>query len=96
MTKKQRGMYESYKRALNRGPKTELYQVYGNYSNAKQKAIDYCKELEHRLGGYNGTIVGHSAHFFSYAFEYVDYDLGKKCLCYCTHANDYKFSIEGV
>lgn len=96
MTKKQRGMYEAYRKAFIRGPKTELYQVYGNYSHKKQEALDYCKDLQAKLGGYNGTIVGHSAHFFSYAFVYVDYDSMEMCMCYCTHANNYKFSIEEV
>lgn len=96
MTKKQKDMYENYKNAFNRGPKTELHEVYGNYSHKKQEALDYCKGLQERLNGYNGTIVGHSAHFFSYAFVYPDYDSREMCLCYCTHANDYKFSIEEV
>ena len=96
MTKKQKEMYENYKRAFNRGPKTELNEVYGNYSYKKQRALAYCKELQKRLGGYNETIVSHSSHFFSYAFVYWDYDIHEKCLCYCTHANDYKFSIEEV
>ena len=94
MTKKQKEMYESYKRAFNRGPKTELREVYGNYSHAKQEALDYCKSLQSRLNGYDGTIVGHSAHFFSYAFKYADFNTGNMCLCYCTHANDYKFAID--
>ncbi|MBO6272780.1 hypothetical protein J6O48_08385 [bacterium] len=94
MTKKQTGLFNSYYHAYMNGAKTELYQVYGNYSRAKQAALDYCKVLQNRFGGYNATIVGHSSHFFSYAFLYYDADIKKECLCYCTHANDYKFPIE--
>lgn len=94
MTKKQMAMFNSYEYALNKGVKTELYQVYGKYSYNKQRALDYCKELRYRLNGYNATIVSASCHFFTYAFRYYDADIKKECLCYCTHANDYKFAIE--
>lgn len=94
MTKKQMGMFNRYYHATMRGAKTELWQVYDSYSSAKQKAMDYCKQLQYRLNGYAGTIVGASSHFFSYAFRYYDADLKKECLCYCTHANDYKFVID--
>lgn len=94
MTKKQTQLFNAYYHAYARGAKTDLFQVYGRFSSNKQKAMDYCKELQYRLGGYNATIVGHSSHFFSYAFFYWDGDLKKECLCYCTHANDYKFPID--
>ena len=100
MTKKQRGMYEAYQAAFNRGPKTELYQVYGNYSHAKQEALDDCKSLQSKYDGYNGTIVSHNSFVFTYAFEFVDYELGGtnkvRWLYYITPSNDYKFSIEEV
>lgn len=94
MTKKQMGLFNNYCYAMKKGAKTELYQVYGRYSNAKQKALDYCKELQYRLHGYSGTIVSVSSHFFTYAFRYYDVDIKKECLCYCTHVNDYKFVLE--
>lgn len=95
MTKKQQAMVNSYKYSLERyGQRTELWQVYGKFSQRKQNALDDCKSLQNRLDGYNGTIVSHSDHFFTYAFKYADYNTGKTCLCYCTHANDYKFPID--
>ena len=95
MTKKQENMLANYNWAFRNRRATELYEVYGNYSDAKARAMRYCKELKARFQGYDDTIVGHSCHFFSYAFKYIDYDLGgKECLCYCTHAYDYKFVIE--
>lgn len=94
MTKKQKNMLAGYNYAINRGAKTTLSDVYKTCSYAKQKAMWYCKELQNRLGGYNATIVGASSHFFSYAFKYYDFDINKECLCYCTHANDYKFPLE--
>ena len=92
MTKKQQSMYDSYNYAYNRGPKTELHQVYTSYSVRKIEALNYCKRLQYQLNGYNATIVGHSAHFFSYAFKFKVND--ELWLCYCTHANDYKFKID--
>ena len=94
MTKKQFDLFNSYKYAINKGAKTELYQVYDRYSHKKQEALNYCKELQYRFNGYAGTIVGHSSHFFSYAFMYYDADTKRECLCYCTHANDYKFPVD--
>lgn len=94
MTKKQMTMLNTYEVAVKNGAKTELWHVYNNFSYNKQKALDYCKELQYRLNGYAGTITGASSHFFSYAFKYYDADIKKECLCYCTHANDYKFAIE--
>ena len=70
MTKKQKAMYDSYKYACNKGRKTELWEVYGKYSHAKQRAMDYCKELQYRLNGYEATITGAATYFFSYAFKY--------------------------
>ena len=94
MTKKQMGMLTSYEYAMRKGAKSELWEVYNHFSRNKQNALDYCKELQYRFNGYSGTIVGASSHFFSYAFKYFDADINKECLCYCTHANDYKFPIE--
>lgn len=87
MTKKQQTMYDSYCRANT----TELWQVYNNFSSAKQRGMDYCKELQYKLDGYDGRITGHSCHFFSYAFRYMVND--EEWMCYCTHANDYNFKI---
>lgn len=100
MTKKQEEMYESYKRAFERGPKKELYEVYENYSYKKQKALDYCKGVQAKLNGYNATIVSHNSYMFTYAFEYIDYELGSlnkvRWLCYITPSNNYVFNIEEV
>ena len=94
MTKKQQGMLSYYEMVIRKGAKTSLQQVYKTCSTRKQQAFRYCLDLQKRLNGYSGTIVGASSHFFSYAFKYFDGDLKKECLCYCTHANDYKFVIE--
>lgn len=90
MTKKQESMLWSYEHARC----TTLYEAYNKCSRAKEQAYQYCLELMARLNGYGGRITGASSHFFSFAFKYYDADIHKECLCYCTHANDYKFPIE--
>lgn len=95
MIKKQEIMLSNYRHMLKYGY-TDLYQVYGCFSAAKQKALDYCKGLQRRLGGHDGIIVSWNTFQFTYAFQYTDNDTGHECLCYCTKCNDYKFAIEAV
>ena len=90
MTKKQEGMLRAYENAT----ATELWQVYGIYSQAKVNALRYCRELQARLNGHDGRICSANTFQFTYAFKYEDFDTGHMCLCYCTAANDYKFAID--
>lgn len=71
---------------------SELYQVYGKYSRAKADAMEYCKNLQYELNGYDGRITGASNYFFSYAFKY-EKD-GKEWMMYITHAADTTFCLE--
>lgn len=86
-TQKAGGIIKAYEYAAERCDNMELWQVYGSYSHAKANAMRYCKELQHKVGGYNGCITGHNSSFFSYAFT-LDYE-GKQFIAYITHANDY-------
>lgn len=94
MTKKQEQLFDSYYRARRSGEKTELYQVYGRYSKAKQEALNYCKQLQARFNGYHGTIVSANSFIFTYAFLYWDADRKVECLCFITPSNDYKFALD--
>ena len=94
MTKKQQAMVNSYKYSLERhGQRTELAQVYGKFSQAKQNGLDYCKSLQKKLNGHNGTIVSNNCFQFTYAFEYEDVETGVCMMCYCTANNDYMFEL---
>lgn len=94
MTKKQQAMVNSYKYSLKRyGQRTELAQVYGKFSQAKQNGLDYCKSLQKKLNGHDGTIVSNNCFQFTYAFEYEDAETGVCMMCYCTADNDYMFEI---
>lgn len=96
MTKKQEGMLYSY----NRSSATELWHVYDNYSRAKENAMDYCRNLQYKLNGYDGRVTGANCFHFTYAFrfEHVNEETGacEEWLCYCTYANDYKFKIKDM
>jgi len=88
MTKFQRGLYSNYLRAI----ATELSQVYGSHSAAKDAAMQYCKELQYNLGGHDGRICSANSFQFSYAFRYVN-ESGKDCLAYITRDNNRYFEI---
>lgn len=88
MTKKQMGLYENYKRAWAQ----TLDDVYGRYSVAKAKAMDYCYNLQSELKGHDGRICSWNTFQFTYAFRYEED--GKQMLAYITANNDYYFQIE--
>ena len=55
---------------------TELRDVYGRHSNAKEEAFNYCKELCHRLNGQNLKIVSHNHTIFTAGFQFTDRETG--------------------
>ena len=88
MTKAQAGLYSTYQRAT----ATDLYQVYGRYSHAKEQAMQYCRRLQAEANGYDGRICSANSFQFSYAFRYEDAN-GQECLCYITKAHDRRFPL---
>ena len=58
-----------YVNAYERSTDTELSDVYSNCSDAKHKAMQYCKQLMDEVNGYNGRIVCHNTNTFTYAFQ---------------------------
>ena len=93
MTKKQKDMYDTYKWAINKGAKTELYEVYGRFSKEKIVALNKCKKLQAELDGKEGTICTHNSYSFTYGFLFVDKESELLSLCYCTASNRYMFPI---
>lgn len=69
----------------------ELWQCYGRCSNAKYKAMEYCKRLQHEKRGYDGRITSFNTFQFSYAFQFVEPDTGAIKLMYITKAHDREF-----
>lgn len=88
MTKAQEMMWSNYKNAS----ATDLWQVYGRHSQAKDEAMAYCRGLQYKMGGHDGRICSANTYQFSYAFQYED-EAGDVCLCYITRDNVRKFCI---
>ena len=89
MTKANARLYENYKRAT----ASELWEVYGRHSRAKEQAMEYCRELQYNMNGWGGRICSANTFQFSYAFRYTN-ESGKECLAYITRDNNRYFEIE--
>lgn len=89
MNKQNRGFYNTYKNATAR----DLWDVYGRFSNNKVRAMQYCKELQYNMHGYDGRICSANTFSFTYAFQYVN-ESGKHCLAYITKAHNRFFEID--
>ena len=68
-----------------------LWSVYNNYSHAKERAFDYCKNLQEHLNGYDFAIITHNTFIFTAGFYYVDEETGVVSFCYITPKYDYKW-----
>ena len=75
-------IYESFKQAN----AYQLYHVYGRYSDAKDKAFDYCVSKCNELSGYRFRIISHNSQIFTVGFLF-EKD-GKTFLAYITPAYD--------
>ena len=89
MKKMYEGFYENYKRAT----ATELWEVYGTHSRAKDEAMQYCRELQYNMNGFDGRICSANTFQFTYAFQYVN-ESGKNCLAYITRDHNRFFEID--
>lgn len=88
MTKKNRIMWENYKKSSD----YHLRDVYKGYSLKKSEAWAGCIAKKHELNGFDGRITSYNTFQFSYAFEYVNLKKEKR-LCYMTANNTYDFKI---
>lgn len=85
MTKRQEQMLDNYHRAS----ATELYEVYGRYSEKKREAFDRCRKLQ---ATYDGCICKANSWQFTYAFKFNN-GYHQTCLCYITKDGEYEFPI---
>lgn len=65
-----------------------LEDVYSDYSAAKARAWEYCRELCAALNGYNFRIVSRNTFQFAVCFEYVEASTGALCGAYITRDYD--------
>ena len=77
-----------------------LCDCYGNFSQAKENAMEYCKNLMQKLNGYGLKIIGFNSMTFSVGFigEIPDNKTGeiKKVFCYITRDYDRYIFIEDL
>lgn len=71
---------------------TELRDVYGRYSRAKENAYDYCRARENEFSSYNGVIASHNSMMFTYAF--TGWCECKRYLIYITRDRDYAIELQ--
>ena len=64
-----------------------LSQCYNSYSGAKERAFEYCKELQKKYNGFNGGINSYCINNFTYVFEF-EKD-GCKFKAWITRDNNY-------
>lgn len=69
-----------------RTSETHLGEVYNTWSNAKERAYDYCLELVRKYNGYNYRILGANSCVFSFGF--IGEINGRKAFFYITHTAD--------
>ena len=74
--------------AFNASYCSRLDEVYGSYSGAKARAIEYCYAREREFGSLNGVITSYCTCFFTYAFTGED-EFGRLWLIYITPNHDY-------
>lgn len=65
---------------------SDLWEVYGSHSYAKERAFEYCKNLMYKLDGYGMKIIGHNCMTFSVAFTF-EYE-NRPCIAYITKSYD--------
>ena len=53
---------------------TELYHVYGSYSDKKISAMHYCRDMCRDFEGHYLRILGHNCNTFSVGFIFQDAD----------------------
>lgn len=87
-TKKEQQMFENY---INSNA-TYLEDVYGMYSNKKEKAYEECRQDMIAHNGNHPRIPTSNSFQFTYAFQYKD-DNGKTRMRYHTPTNVYDFEI---
>lgn len=84
MNKQMRTAYEAYRNARH----SELWEVYGSYSRAKEQAMEYCLELMDNLNGWRGRIISHNIMVFSFGFEFINPETGDLSFAYITRDHD--------
>ena len=84
MDKTMRTAYEAYKASAS----SELWQVYGRYSDSKENAYKYCLWLMDKLDGWDGRIISANTFIFTFGFEFINPETGAVSFAYITPSYD--------
>lgn len=63
---------------------TQLRDVYGHWSDKKENAYRYCRELMYKYGGGGFRIISANTFMFTVGFEFAHPDTGKPMFAYIT------------
>lgn len=80
--------YEDYKRSN----ATSLRSVYGSYSEAKERAWNYCRDLMLEKDGHGLRVISANGWMFTAGFEFEEN--GKQMFMYITKTKDVAVEIE--
>lgn len=86
-------MQEAYRR-YKMSDAYSLWDVYNSYSQAKEKAFNYCLKLQGERFGSAVKILGANSMTFSAAFTYINKEDGKTYFVYITKDHDRQCVIE--
>lgn len=72
-----------------RSAATQLREVYNSWSDAKERAYQYCRNKFIELDGWNFCICSYNTFMFTVGFEYNDPETGEHMFAYITKNHDY-------
>lgn len=80
------GHISTYNYLKNTGrAKSDIRDVYGDYSAAKGRAMRYVLDLYYAVGGYESPVIlGHNCMTFSVGFKFADKETGKRYFAFIT------------
>lgn len=70
-----------------------LHDVYGRWSNRKQKAFDNCVELCEELNGKSFCITGHGTSYFSVMFDFEHPETGDAMRAHITPSTNHAYYL---
>jgi len=84
-----RANYRNYKMS----DMNDLWKAYGNASNKKYRAWDYCKELCYKFNGHGLKVINKNTFIFTAGFEFEDEKTGVCKFMYITPSYDTAIEI---
>lgn len=72
----------------NRSEADSLRKVYGRYSDKKERAWDYCKDLCRRYSGERLRVLSHNSFIFTAGFRFTDPETGVLRFMFITPSYD--------